>query len=186
LIGFEPKIAFICPFCSKEVEMIYEKGKDWTSEHGNCLNFSVIRSVPKVMDRDLEAPLIFINLECDFSIKEAIEGLRRISKDDIEQAKRQKLETGSMRLESKLGFSEKNLGHVMNALKAGAFGLKIVSGRDVYALLWKTGDRYFGVANSKNALLKDNSFVTATGSIEEAQKFACYWLHYWENASGVY
>lgn len=185
LIGFEPKIAFICPLCSKEVDMVYEKGKDWTSEHSNCLNFSVIRNVPKVMGKDLDAPLIFINLESDFSIKDAIEGLRRISREDVEQVKKQKLESGLKRLESRLGFSEKNLDHIMDALKSGAFGIRVVSGRDVYALLWKSGERYFGIADSKDSSLRDNSSFAATSSLDEAQKYACYWLHYWETASAL-
>jgi hypothetical protein len=184
-IGFEPKIAFICPLCSKEVGIVYEKGKDWASDHGNCINFSVIRAVPKFMARDIETPLIFINLESDFSIKETIEGLRRLTKDEPEQDKRQKLEAGMKRLESRLGYAEKNLSHIMDAMKSGAFGLKVVAGRDVYALGWRSGERYFGWADSKDMVLKDNTFMVVTSTVEEVQKFACYWLHYWESLAGI-
>ena len=184
-IGFEPKIAFICPLCSREVGIVYEKGKDWASEHGNCINFSVIRSVPKFMGRDVEAPLIFINLESDFSIKDAIEGLRRLAKEEVEQEKRQKLESGIKRLESRLGYAEKNLSHIIDTIKSGAFGLKVVAGRDVYALSWKSGERYFGCADSKDMSLRDNAFMVVTSSIEEMQRFAIYWLHYWESSAGI-
>ncbi|MDD1776324.1 MAG: hypothetical protein LUP94_03115 [Candidatus Methanomethylicus sp.] len=184
-IGFEPKIAFLCPLCNKEVGLVYEKGKDWNSEHGNCVNFSVIRSMPKFMGHHVDSPLIYINLESDFSIKETIEGLRNLAKEELEQEKKQKLESGIKRLESRLGYAEKNMTHIMDVAKSGAFGLKVVSGRGVYAMAWRSGERYWGLAESKEQLPKEATFMTATGSIEEFNKFVLYWLHYWEIASGL-
>jgi hypothetical protein len=180
-VGFEPKLAFICPLCNKEVEILYERGKgSWISDHAGCLNFSVIRNVPMAMEVGREGPLVFIALESDFSVKEAIEGLRALSKEEGEQSKRQKLETGIKRLESRLGFAEKNLSRTMEALKSGAFGLKVISGREICAVAWKSGERYFGVAETEDRPLKEAEAVLATNSPEEAQRFVLHWLHYWE------
>jgi hypothetical protein len=180
-VGFEPKLVFICPLCNKEVEIIYERGKgSWISDHAGCLNFSVIRSVPMAKEVGREGPLVFIALESDFSIKEAIEGLRALSREEGDQSKRQKLETGVKRLESRLGFAEKNLPHTMDALKSGAFGLKVISGREIFAIAWKSGERYLGMAEARERSLKEADAVLATNSLEEAQRFVSYWLLYWE------
>jgi len=180
-VGFEPKLAFICPLCNKEVEILYERGKgSWISDHAGCLNFSVIRNVPMATEVGREGPLVFIALESDFSIKEAIEGLRVLSKEEGDQSKRQKLETGIKRLESRLGFAEKNLSRMMEALKSGAFGLKVISGREICAVAWKSGERYFGVAETEDRPLKEVEAVLATNSPEEVQRFVLHWLHYWE------
>lgn len=179
-IGFEPKIAFLCPFCHKEVEVLYEKGKDsWTSEHSNCLNFTVVRDTPKILGRDFPAPLVFIKMESDFSIKEAVEGLRNLLKEEGEGQKRQKIEGGIRRLESRIGFVKKNLSFFMDALRSGSFGLKIVSGKDIQALLWKSGERYIGIAETASADEVSKSLL-ASGSIEEAERFAISWLSHWD------
>jgi hypothetical protein len=128
-----------------------------------------------------EGPLVFLALESDFSIKEAIEGLRALSKEE-DQSKRQKLESGIRRLESRLGFAQKNLPHTMDALKSGAFGLKVISGREIFAVAWKSGERYFGIAETEDRPLKEADAVLATNSLEEALRFVSYWLHYWEQS----
>lgn len=181
-VGFEPKLVFICPLCSKEVEIVYERGNEsWISNHAGCLNFSIIRSVPMATEVGREGPLVFLALESDFSIKEAIEGLRALSKEE-DQSKRQKLESGIRRLESRLGFAQKNLPHTMDALKSGAFGLKVISGREIFAVAWKSGERYFGIAETEDRPLKEADAVLATNSLEEALRFVSYWLHYWEQS----
>ncbi len=179
-IGFEPKIAFLCPLCSKEVEMVYERGRDlWVSEHSGCLNFTVIRDLPRFAGRGMGGPLVFIVLESDFSIKETIEDLRRLGRDEPDQAKRQKLEAGIKRLESRLGFSERSFQGVIDAFRSGAFGVRVVSGRDIYAVLWKLGPKFMGTANIDDPA-KYPEAVIATADVEEASKFIDYWLHYWE------
>jgi len=109
-----------------------------------------------------------------------VEGLRALVKEESDQSKRQKLETGVRRLESKLGSAEKNLPHLMDVLKSGAFGLKVVSGKGISALVWKSGERYFGVAESEGFPLKQHDAVLAADGVEEAEKFISYWLRYWE------
>lgn len=181
--GFEPKMIFICPLCSKEVEVVYDRGNgSWISDHAGCLNFSIIHNVPMSAEIGEEGPLVFLALESNFSIKEAIEGLRTLSKEEVDKVKRQKLEAGIKRLESRLGFSEKNLPHVMGALKAGAFGIKVISGREIFAVVWKTNERYFGIAETKDHPLKGANAVLATSSIDEALRFVSNWLHYWEQS----
>jgi len=181
-IGFEPKIAFLCPLCHKEVEILYEKGKDaWTSEHSNCLNFTVVRDTPEILGRHFAAPLVFIKMESDFSIKEAVEGLRNILKEEGEGQKRLKIEMGIRRLESRLGFVKKNLTFFMDALRSGSFGLKVISGKDVQALLWKSGDRYIGVAEPTPVDEVSTKALLASGAIEEAERFAISWLSHWDS-----
>jgi hypothetical protein len=179
-VGFEPKLAFICPLCNKEVELVFDRSKgEWVSDHAGCLNFSVIRRMPRWPD-PAEGPLVFAGLESNFSVRETVEGLRALVKEESDQSKRQKLETGVRRLESKLGSAEKNLPHLMDVLKSGAFGLKVVSGKGISALVWKSGERYFGVAESEGFPLKQHDAILAADGVEEAEKFISYWLRYWE------
>lgn len=179
-VGFEPKLTFLCPLCHREVEVVHERGKDdWVSEHSGCLNFYVTRTLPRLGGAEMAGPLVFIGVESDFSIKEAVEGLRALSREESDQSKRQKLDVGGKRLESKIGFGEKNLPTIMDALRSGAFGLKIISGRGVSALLWRSGERYLGVAEEANRE-KGSDAIVATSNLEEAQKFALHWLLYWE------
>ena len=181
-VGFEPKIAFICPLCNKEVELVYDRFKgEWASNHANCLSFTVVRRMPKWPD-PAEGPLVFIGLESDFSVRETVEGLRTLVREESEQSKQRKLEAGVKRLESKLGSAEKNLQHLMDVLKSGAFGLKVFSGKGISALLWKSGERYFGIVKNEGLPLKQQDAILATDNVEEAQRFAGYWLHYWEQS----
>lgn len=180
-VGFEPKIAFLCPLCHKDVEMVYEKSKDaWASEHSNCLNFTIVRHMPKVLGVKFPGPLVFIKVESDFSIKEAVEGLRNLLKEEMDSQKRQKIEVGIRRLESRIGFAHKNMPCLMDALRSGSFGLKIVSGKDVQAVIWRSGEKYIGVAEPRPVGEGWASAILASGSIEEAQSFAISWLRHWE------
>jgi hypothetical protein len=173
-------MAFICPLCNKEAEIIYDRGRcDWSSEHGGCVNFSVIRSLPRIGEAEHCGPMVFINLESDYSVKEAVEGLRAVMKEEPEQAKRAKLETGVRRLESKLGTSGNLVERSMSALKSGAFGIKVVSGRGVSALVWKDGERYVGVATGAG---KSVAAYLASDSGDEAERFISFWNRYWEQA----
>jgi len=184
-IGFEPKLAFLCPLCNREVEIVYERAKDdWVSEHSGCVNFSVIRSLPQLAGIQMPGPLVFIVLESDFSVKEAAEGLRALSREEKDTTKKQKLEAGAKRIESKLGTSEKNLSRLVDTLKSGAFGLKIVSGREVSSLVWRSGQRFFGVADGGHPSQIGGGGVAydalvATDSAEEAKQFILHWLNYW-------
>jgi len=179
-IGFEPKVAFLCPKCHKDVEMVYERPKGtWMSDHGNCLNFSLVRELPAIGGRASEGPVVFISIESDFSIKDAVEELRRLCDGEGEQSKRQKIEAGIRRLETRTGFAEKALPAAMDALKSGAFGLRVVSGRNIYAMVWKSGERYYGAADGAGQA--DAGSVIATSSLDEAQKFVTYWMHYWDS-----
>jgi len=178
-IGFEPKIAFLCPKCHKDVEMVYERSKGaWASDHGNCLNFSLVRALPLIGGRASEGPVIFISIESDFSIKDTIEELRRLCDGETEQSKRQKIEAGMKRLETRPGFAEKALPSAMDALKSGAFGIRVVSGRGIYATVWKAGERYFGAADGADQA--SPNCIVATSALDEAQKFVTYWIHYWD------
>ncbi|MCX8182127.1 MAG: hypothetical protein N3D12_03300 [Candidatus Methanomethyliaceae archaeon] len=184
-VGFEPKIVFICPLCSKEVEVIYERGRGgWTSEHANCLNFTVLRTLP-INQPATYGPLVFIALESDFSVMEAVEKLREILNEEVDTFKRQKLEAGIKRLESRRGFAEKNLQRILEAIRSGAFGLKILSGKDTWAGVWRAGEKFFGIALSGNRILKREEAILATSSQEELQRFVEYWLHYWEGGRAV-
>jgi hypothetical protein len=179
-VGFEPKLVFLCPLCSKEVEIIYGKGKrEWSSDHVGCVNFSVIRTLPQFGRFDPDGPVVFVNLESDFSIKEAAEGLRILMKEEGDQGKNAKLEAGVRRLESKLGSSEKLVKRSVSILKSGAFGIKAVSGRGVSALVWKDGERYLGFAMGE---LAERSAMAclASDSAEEGERFFSHWIHYWE------
>jgi len=184
-VGFEPKIVFICPLCNKEVEVLYERGKQgWTSEHTNCLNFTVIRTLPMSWPT-ICGPFVFIALESDFSIMEAVEKLREVLNEEVEPFKKLKLETGIKRLESRRGFAEKNLPRVLETVRSGAFGLKILSGREIWATAWRSGEKFFGVALSGNRPLKKEEAILATRNQEELQTFVEYWLHYWEGGRPV-
>lgn len=179
-VGFEPKLVFLCPVCSREAEIIYERGKhEWSSDHAGCVNFSVIRTLPKFGDLDPDGPAVFVNVESDFSIKEAAEGLRALMKEEADLGKRSKLESGVRKLESKLGSSEKLLARSVSILKSGAFGLKAVSGNRVSAIAWKDGERYFGLASGERAGQSTMAYL-ATESVEEGKRFLSHWLHYWE------
>ncbi len=179
-IGFEPKVAFLCPACNKEVEMVYERAKaEWGSDHGNCLNFTFLRELPQFGGRACEGPVVFISMESDFSIKETVEGLRKLCRDEGEQSKRLKLESGMRRLETRPGFADRSMPAAMDALKSGAFGIRVVSGHGIYATIWKSGERYFGAANKDGQA--DANSVVATSSIDEAQRFVAYWMHYWDS-----
>jgi hypothetical protein len=176
-VGFEPKLTFLCPLCNKEVEIVYERANnEWVSEHAGCLNFTVVRTLPRIGNDDLAGSLVFLGLESDFSIKEAVEGLRLIAKDEPDQQKRQKIDSGIKKIESKIGSAEKNVMPLADILKAGAFGLKVVAGREVYALVWKYGERYYGQA--MNADIKGRTML-ATDSLDEALRYVSYWLGYW-------
>jgi hypothetical protein len=178
-VGFEPKLTFLCPLCNKEVEIVYERINDeWVSEHAGCLNFTVVRALPKIGDVDLGGPLVFSGLESDFSIKEAVEGLRLLAKDEADQLKRQKLESGIKKIESKLGSAERNIASLADVLKSGAFGLKVVAGCEVYALVWKSGDRYYGQAVKTDPSMRGRA-ILATDSLDETLRYVSYWLHYW-------
>lgn len=184
-VGFEPKIVFICPLCSKEVEVVYERGKGgWTSEHANCLNFTVLRNLP-ISSPAPQGPLVFITLDSDFSVMEAVEKLREVLGEEAETLKRQKLEAGIKRLESRRGFADKNLQRILEAIRSGAFGLKITSGKDTWAVVWRSGEKFFGTALSGNRVLRREEAILATGNMEELQKFVEYWLHYWEGGRAV-
>jgi hypothetical protein len=179
-VGFEPKLTFLCPLCNKEVEIIYDRGKsEWSSDHVGCVNFSVIRVLPRFGDLDPDGPVVFVNLESDFSIKEAVEGLRALIKEEGDQCKRSKLEAGVRRMESKLGSSEKLVKRSVGILKSGAFGLKAVSGRGVSALVWKDRERYLGFALGDAAEQSAVAYL-ASDSAEEGERFLSLWLHYWE------
>jgi len=179
-VGFEPKIAFLCPVCHKDVEMVYERSKgSWESDHGSCLNFSFVRSLPAIGGRATDGPVVFIGIESDFSIKDAVEELRRLCDGEVEQPKRQKIEAGIRRLETRPGFAERALPSAMDALKSGAFGIRVVSGRGIYATVWKAGERYYGAA--EGAAQSDANGIIATSSHDEAQKFIAYWMHYWDS-----
>lgn len=179
-IGFEPKVAFLCPACNKEVEMVYERGKgEWGSDHGNCLNFSFVRDLPRINGRACEGPVVFISMESDFSIRETVEGLRRLCADESDLNKRQKLETGIRRLETRPGFAERSMAAAMDSMKSGAFGIRVVSGRGIYATVWKSGERYFGAACGDGQA--DPNSIVATSSVDEAQRFVAYWMRYWDS-----
>lgn len=179
-VGFEPKLVFLCPICNKEVEIIYDRGKyEWCSDHAGCVNFSVIRTFPRFGDLNPDGPLVFVNLESDFSIKEAVEGLRTLIKEEEDQGKKSKLEVGVRRLESKLGSSERLVKRSVGVLKSGAFGLKAVSGRGISALVWKSGEKYLGVAMGEGADQSVRAYL-ASDSAEEGERFLSLWIHYWE------
>jgi len=178
--GFEPKLVFICPLCNREAEIIYDRGRcEWSSEHGGCVNFSVIRALPRFGEMEPCGPVVFLHLESDFSIKEAAEGLRAVMKEEGDQGKKAKLEAGVRRLESKLGTSEKLVKRSISVLKSGAFGVKVVSGRGVSALVWKDGERYLGVASGSGAGGSAMSYL-ASESAEEGERFISSWIRYWE------
>lgn len=179
-VGFEPKLVFLCPLCSKEVEIIHDRGKgEWSSDHGGCVNFSVLRTLPRFGDLTPDGPQVFVNIESDFSIKEAAEGLRTLMAEEADQRKKAKLEAGVKRLESKLGSSERLLKHALGVLKSGAFGLKAVSGRGVSALVWREGDRYLGVAKGEGVERYPLAYL-ASWDADEAVRFLSVWIHYWE------
>jgi len=178
--GFEPKLVFLCPLCSREAEIIYDRGRcEWSSEHGGCVNFSVMRTLPRLGDLEPCGPVVFLNLESDFSIKEAVEGLRAVVRDESDQGKKSKLEVGIRRLESKLGTSEKLVKSGVAVLKAGAFGIKVVSGRGVSALVWKDGERYLGAASGQGVGRSAGAYL-ASDSPDEAERFLSFWSRYWE------
>lgn len=178
--GFEPKVVFICPLCNKEAEIIHDRSRcEWSSEHGGCVNFSVIRSLPRFGEIEPCGPVVFLNLESDFSIKEAAEGLRAVMREEADQAKKAKLEAGVRRLESKLGASEKLVKQSNSILKSGAFGIKVISGRGVSALVWKDGEKYLGVASGQGAGRSAMAYL-ASESAEESERFISYWNRYWE------
>ncbi|MCS7098604.1 MAG: hypothetical protein NZ922_06470 [Candidatus Methanomethyliaceae archaeon] len=175
--GFEPKIVFICPLCSKEVEIIYGK-EGWIAEHANCLNFAVIRKLP-IENLYEELPLVFVILESDYSIIEAIEKLREILNEERNSTKRQRLEVGIKRMESRLG-SANRLSISTELLKGGVFGLKVVVGRGINAYVWKAKEKFFGIVTSKNHFIGREDGIVVTSNEEEINKFITYWLHYWE------
>jgi hypothetical protein len=178
--GFEPKLVFLCPLCNKEAEIIYDRSRcEWSTEHGGCVNFSVIRTLPRFGEMETCGPLVFLNLESDFSIKEASEGLRAVMNEEGDQGKKSKLEAGVRRLESKLGTSEKLVKRSVSILKSGAFGIKVVSGIGVSALVWKDGDRYIGVASGPRAGQSAMAYL-ASDSAEEGERFISFWNRYWE------
>ncbi|MDI9644371.1 MAG: hypothetical protein QFX35_04025 [Candidatus Verstraetearchaeota archaeon] len=178
-IGFEPKVVFLCPLCSKEVEMVYDRSEGWTAEHGGCLNFSLIRKVPSIQGREFRAPLVFMELESDFSVKEAVEELRRLISDERDLGKKSKLESGIRKLESKIGFADKKLPELLEVVKGGSFGIKVVSGRAVYALVWKATEKFAGLAYGGGA--DDNlEGLIFTSSMDEVREFVLRWLHNWE------
>ncbi|MGQ9759170.1 MAG: hypothetical protein ACUVQ5_01150 [Candidatus Methanomethylicaceae archaeon] len=184
-IGFEPKIVFICPLCNKEVEVIYERSRgSWTADHAGCLNFTVIRTLP-INQSMSSRPLVFITLESDFSVMEAVEKLREVLSEDGDVAKRLKLEAGIKRLESRLGFTEKNLQRLIETIRSGAYGLKILAGRETWAGVWRAEEKYFGIALSGNRLLRREEAILATSNQEELIKFVKYWLHYWEGGRSL-
>jgi hypothetical protein len=179
-VGFEPKLVFLCPICSKEVEIIYDRGKsEWSSDHAGCVNFSIVRNLPRLGDVDPDGPLVFVNLESDFSIKEAAEGLRSLMKEEGDQGKKLKLEAGVKRLESKLGSSDKLLKQSIGILKSGAFGLKALSGRGVSSLVWKVGERYVGVSVGEGIEGTPMKYLVSD-SAEEGGRFLSAWVYYWE------
>jgi hypothetical protein len=178
--GFEPKLVFLCPLCSKEVEIIFDRNRcDWSSEHGGCVNFSVIRALPRFGDAEPCGPVVFLNFESDFSIREAAEGLRAVMKEEGDQGKKSKLEAGIKRLESKLGTSENLVERSVGILRSGAFGIKVISGRGISALVWKDGERYIGLASGPGAGRSPMAYL-ATDSAEEGVRFMSFWSRYWE------
>jgi hypothetical protein len=178
--GFEPKLVFICPLCNKEAEIVYDRSRsEWDSEHGGCVNFSVIRTLPRFGEMEPSGPVVFLNLESDFSIKEAAEGLRAIMKEEGDMGKKAKLETGVKRLESKLGTSEKLIKRSIGILKSGAFGIKVVSGRGVSALVWKDGEKFLGVASGPGAGRLALAYL-ASDTSDEGERFMSFWNRYWE------
>lgn len=181
-IGFEPKIVFLCPLCNKEVEMVHDKSEGWVSDHGGCVSFSVVRNPPAFGERKIRAPLVFIDLESDFSVKEAIEGLRALISDERDPSKRHKIEAGIRRLESKIGFADRKLESLMDAIKGGSYGLRIVSGRSVGALVWKADERFAGIAFGGGAEECEEGLLFST-SIEEVKSFILRWINYWSDQS---
>ncbi|MCX8170059.1 MAG: hypothetical protein N3D72_03100 [Candidatus Methanomethyliaceae archaeon] len=175
--GFEPKIVFICPLCSREVEIVYGK-EGWIADHANCLNFAVIREVP-IENLSEELPLVFIILESDYSIIEAIGKLRELLNEERDSIKRQKLETGIKRMESRLGSANK-LSVSTELLRRRVFGLKIVVGKGLNAYIWKAKEKFFGIVTLENHFIGREDGIVVTSNEEEINKFITYWLYYWE------
>ncbi len=182
-IGFEPKIVFLCPMCHKDVEMVYSRSEGWSADHGGCLNFSVIRKTPTIGDKEFRTPLVFINLESDFAIREAIDGLGALVSEEGDSSKRTKIEAGIRRLESKIGFAEKKVQELLEAIKGGTYGLRIVSGRSVGALVWRGEEKFFGISygNAQN----EEWGMMITSQEDEARDFILKWIHYWDGGKLV-
>lgn len=175
--GFEPKIVFICPLCSKEVEIIYGK-EGWIADHTNCLNFTIVRELP-IKNLYEELPLVFVILESDYSIIEAIGKLRGLLNEEKDSIKRQKLEAGIKRMESRLSSASK-INVSAEFLKGGVFGLKIVVGKGLSAYIWKAKEKFFGIVTSESHFIGREDGIIVTSNDEEINKFINYWLHYWE------
>lgn len=176
-VGFEPKIVFICPICNREVELIYRKD-GWVADHANCLNFTVVKRLP-VEDFCEQTPLVFVILESDYSIIEAIGKLREILEEEKDSVKKQRLEMGIKRMESMMGFSNK-LQNPVELIKSSVFGLKIIVGRGLSAYVWKGKEKFFGIVLSEGDSIKSEDGIMITSDEEEAKKFIFHWLHYWE------
>ncbi|MEJ5293414.1 MAG: hypothetical protein WHS82_07455 [Candidatus Methanosuratincola sp.] len=181
--GFEPKIVFLCPLCHRDVEMVHSRSEGWTTDHGGCLNFSVIRKPPTVDGKEFRTPLVFIDVESDFAIKEGIEGLRTLAAEEVELSKRSKIEAGIRRLESKIGFAEKKIPELLEAIRGGTFGLRIVSGRSIGALVWRGEEKYIGI--SYGDVRNGEGGLMFTSHEEEAKGFVLDWIHYWDGAKLV-
>ncbi len=182
-IGFEPKIVFLCPLCHKDVEIVYSRSEGWTSDHGGCLNFSVIRKTPTFGDKEFRAPLVFIDLESDFAVKEAIDELRLLASEEVDSSKRSKIEAGIRRLESKIGFAEKKTQELLGVIRGGTYGLRIVSGRSSGALVWRGEEKFIGM--SYGIAQNEEAGVMFTSQEEEAKSFILKWIHYWDLAKVV-
>ncbi|MBC7120368.1 MAG: hypothetical protein H5T33_02125 [Candidatus Methanosuratus sp.] len=178
-IGFEPKIVFLCPLCQREVEMVYSRSEGWTADHGGCLNFSVIRKAPTISGKEFRTPLVFIDLESDFAVKEAIEGLRPLTSEQGDPSKRGKIEVGIRRLESKIGFAEKKAGELFETIKGGTYGLRIISGRSTGVLVWRGTEKFIGISYGDTQDEEDSLLFTSDGA--EAKGFILKWIHYWDD-----
>lgn len=181
--GFEPKIVFLCPLCHKDVEMVYSRSEGWAADHGGCLNFSVIRKPPTIGEREFKTPLVFIDLESDFAIREAIDGLRSLAAEEADSSKRSKIEAGIRRLESKIGFAEKRIPQLLEAIRSGTYGIRIVSGRSVGALVWRGEEKFIGI--SYGQAQNEEGGLILTSQEEETKSFILKWLHYWDGAKIV-
>ncbi|MBC7127145.1 MAG: hypothetical protein ABC585_01805 [Candidatus Methanosuratincola petrocarbonis] len=177
-IGFEPKIVFLCPLCHKDVEMIYSRTEGWIADHGGCLNFSVMRKPPTIGENEFRTPLVFIDLESDFAIREAVEGLRSLVSEEEDLSKRSKIEAGIKRLESKIGFAEKRIPELLDVIKGGTFGLRIVSGRSAGALVWRGVEKFVGI--SYGNVQNEEEGLMLTSQEEETKGFILKWIHYWD------
>ncbi|MEM2125975.1 MAG: hypothetical protein QXQ53_06225 [Candidatus Methanosuratincola sp.] len=181
--GFEPKIVFLCPLCHKDVEIVYRRSEGWTADHGGCLNFSVIRKPPTIGDKEFRTPLVFIDLEADFAVREAIDGLRSLAAEETDLSKRSKIDAGIKRLESKIGFAEKKVSELLEAIKGGSFGLRIVSGRSVGALVWRAEEKFVGISYGNVQNVEEGLMFTSQE--DEARGFVLKWIRYWDGAKLV-